>query len=211
MTSSLDCESATFSVQIENNCAVVTLRDGAFVLGTDLEEKERFQSAMSSLEEATEVQAIVFFDPGESLGDGDHRESIARVKSSPGTTAGRAVRQHENLFRAENSLNQFVLRLIESTKLIVTCPEGPISSPFFGVSLASDLRFVAPDLRFCLSHVELGVPPTGALAFLLPRFVGQGRAIQILLGGGTIDADQALDLGLVSQVIADDDFRGVCL
>ena len=211
MTSELESESPTFSVQIEEDCAVVTLKDGAFVLGTDLGEKERFLGAISDIEAAEHILAIVCFNAPQALDDVAHQNFIERLFPKDGGKARSSHVAAAELLREANAFNQFLLWTTESSKLVISCLRGTVATPFFGLSLAADLRLVSPDMSFSLSHVTHGVPPTGALAFLLPRFVGQGQATQMLLGGGMIGADRALELGLVSQIVTDDDFHAACL
>ena len=201
-------ESATFSAQVEGRCGIVTLKDGAFDMGTDLEEKKRFLSTFGRLEASPDIGALVCFNASEALGDDAHR----RFFESAGPTANRSTTFETSLsVREANALNEFLLRITESTKLIAICLQGTIATPFFGLSLASDVRLATPDMRFHLSHTELGIPPSASLAFLLPRFVGQGRATEMLLAGGTISADQAKELGLVHQIVASTDFEAACL
>jgi enoyl-CoA hydratase/carnithine racemase len=73
------------------------------------------------------------------------------------------------------------------------------------VALMCDLRIAAATARFGLPDAELGFSPTGGLTYLLPRVVGLGRALHLALAAEPIDAAEAERLGLVTQVVADDD------
>jgi enoyl-CoA hydratase/carnithine racemase len=55
------------------------------------------------------------------------------------------------------------------------------------------------------------MPPTGGLGFLLPKYIGQGRAAEMLLSGGTIDAQASYQIGLVNKVLPHVNFETLCI
>jgi len=75
------------------------------------------------------------------------------------------------------------------------------------LALACDLRFAATGARLGAPFVRLGMHPGMAATWLLPDVVGPAHARDLLLTGRMVDAEEALRLGLVSRVIAADDFR----
>lgn len=74
------------------------------------------------------------------------------------------------------------------------------------LALACDIVLAADDAKLGQPEIRLGVFPPAAAA-LLPRLVGRQRALDLLLTGRTILADEALRLGLVAQVFPRDGFR----
>lgn len=71
------------------------------------------------------------------------------------------------------------------------------------LALAADLRVAAPGARLGLPEVGLGLIPGYGGTQRLPRLIGQGRALDLILTGRHVPADEALQLGLVNRV-ADD-------
>lgn len=71
------------------------------------------------------------------------------------------------------------------------------------LALAADLRVAAPTARLGLPEVGLGLIPGYGGTQRLPRLIGQGRALDLILTGRHVPADEALQLGLVNRV-ADD-------
>ena len=75
------------------------------------------------------------------------------------------------------------------------------------LALACDIRYAAASARLGAPFVRLGMHPGMAATWLLPDAVGPAAARDLLLTGRTVDADEALRLGLVSRVVDDAFFR----
>ncbi len=75
------------------------------------------------------------------------------------------------------------------------------------LALACDIRYAAASARLGAPFVRLGMHAGMAATWLLPEAVGLAAARDLLLTGRTVDADEALRLGLVSRVLDDDSFH----
>jgi enoyl-CoA hydratase len=72
----------------------------------------------------------------------------------------------------------------------------------FELALWCDLRVVTHDARFGFAERRWGVPLIDGGTQRLQRIVGQGRALELVLGGRTIEAAEAREIGLVTEVVA---------
>lgn len=86
---------------------------------------------------------------------------------------------------------------------VVAAVNGPSAGVGFVITLLADVRFASPTATFTSAFSRLGLTAEYGSAWLLPRLVGRGRATEILLSGRPVAADEALRIGLVSEV-ADD-------
>jgi enoyl-CoA hydratase len=75
------------------------------------------------------------------------------------------------------------------------------------LALACDIRYAAASARLGAPFVRLGMHPGMAATWLLPDAVGPAAARDLLLTGRTVDAEEALRLGLVSRVVDDASLR----
>ena len=93
---------------------------------------------------------------------------------------------------------------------IVAAVNGVAAGAGSVLALASDFRLLArsASLAFLFTRVGLAGADMGA-AYLLPRFVGLGRATELLVLGDEVSAERALELGLATQVVEDDELPGV--
>jgi enoyl-CoA hydratase len=79
------------------------------------------------------------------------------------------------------------------------------------IALACDIRIAARTARLGQPEINLGVIPGWGGTQRLVRVVGQGRAMPLLLSGDPVDAQTALEIGLVSQVVEPDDLISTAL
>jgi enoyl-CoA hydratase/carnithine racemase len=89
---------------------------------------------------------------------------------------------------------------------IVAAVNGIAAGAGAVLALASDFRLIARSgsFSFLFTRVGLAGADMGA-AYLLPRYVGLGRATELLVLGDDLSADRAFELGLASQLVADDE------
>jgi enoyl-CoA hydratase/carnithine racemase len=72
------------------------------------------------------------------------------------------------------------------------------------LAMCCDLRIASDQARLGLTEVSLGIIPGGGGTQRLPRLIGRGKALELILTGKHIDAHEALRLGLVEQVVPHD-------
>ena len=88
----------------------------------------------------------------------------------------------------------------------IAAVNGPAVGAGLCLALACDLRYAASGAHFSAPFVRLGMNPGMAATYLLPDVVGEANARELLLTGRVVDAEEALRLGLVSRLFADDAF-----
>ena len=98
---------------------------------------------------------------------------------------------------------QAVFRRIEMLgKPVIACIQGFALGGGCELALACTLRLAAADARLGQPEVKLGVIPGYGGSQRLPRLVGRGQALRLLLSGAIIDAQEALRIGLVDEVVS---------
>jgi len=70
------------------------------------------------------------------------------------------------------------------------------------LALSCDIRIAAEGTGFCLAHTSYGLIPSGGGTQRLPRLVGRGKALEMILTAQPIDAAEAYRIGLVNKVVA---------
>ncbi len=102
-------------------------------------------------------------------------------------------------------------RLFATQKPIVGAIQGPAIGGGLGLALVPDFRIVAPQARFAANFVKLGIHPGFALTSTLPRLIGIQKAAMLLYTGRRINAEEALNWGLVDQIAPAADLRDAAM
>jgi enoyl-CoA hydratase/carnithine racemase len=87
-------------------------------------------------------------------------------------------------------------------KPLVAAINGHARAGGFDLMLAAEIRYAVPHATFALEEVALGLYPTGNATVLLPRQLPWVHAHELLLGARPIDAQRALRIGLVNDVVS---------
>src|SRR5581483_12129436 len=96
---------------------------------------------------------------------------------------------------------QAVLRKIElCSKPVIACVNGFALGGGLELALACHFRYATKNAKLGLPEVKLGLIPGYGGTQRLPREVGRGRALELILSGEPVDADEALRIGLVNKV-----------
>jgi enoyl-CoA hydratase len=104
--------------------------------------------------------------------------------------------------KAHAELGQRVFDLIERLgKPVIAAVNGFALGGGCELAMACTVRLAADSARFGQPEVKLGLTPGFAGTQRLPRLVGKGRAMELILGGGVIDAAEAFRIGLVNRVV----------
>jgi enoyl-CoA hydratase len=106
---------------------------------------------------------------------------------------------------ARAAAGQLVFRRLERCgKPVIAAVNGFALGGGCELAMACHLRIASEDAKFGQPEVKLGIPPGYGGTVRLPRLVGKGRALELLLTGQMIDAQEAWRIGLVNRVVPAD-------
>jgi 2-(1,2-epoxy-1,2-dihydrophenyl)acetyl-CoA isomerase len=118
----------------------------------------------------------------------------------PATAPLDTVREH---------YNPLVLTIRSMPKPVIAAVNGVAAGAGAGLAFACDLRIAAQGASFLMAFARVGLAADTGVSWTLPRLAGAGRAAELLMLAEPIRAPQALELGLVNQVVADVDLPAV--
>ena len=111
---------------------------------------------------------------------------------------------HASAVEAEESsrFGQEVLELVENLgKPVIAAVNGFALGGGCETAMACTIRIAVESAKFGQPEVKLGLLPGGGGTQRLPRLVGKGRALQLILSGGMISAQEAYRIGLVNEIV----------
>ena len=107
-----------------------------------------------------------------------------------------------------NSFHRMCENFRTMPKPTIAVIEGRVGGGGNELAMSFDMRFATPDAVFNQPEVALGILPGGSGTVRLPRLVGRGRALEIILGCDDIDADTADRWGMINRVLPADRIDG---
>lgn len=100
------------------------------------------------------------------------------------------------------------LRLAGLKVPIVARIQGAAAGAGVGFALLADFPIASDRASFTLAYAAVGLVPDGGVSWLLPRRVGERRALELLLTNRRLTANESLDMGLVTRVAPDEELDG---
>jgi len=99
------------------------------------------------------------------------------------------------------TFHELILTLRRLPQPVVAAVNGPAVGAGMNLALSADIVHASERAVFSEAFVKLGLVPDCGGTFFLPRLVGPARAAELMFTGDTIDAQRALELGIVSRVV----------
>jgi enoyl-CoA hydratase/carnithine racemase len=110
--------------------------------------------------------------------------------------------------RGADVLHQAIVDFRRIPYPVIGAINGVAAGAGFSLALMCDLRIASTEAAFVCAYGRIGASPDGGMTYFLPRVVGPAKALELLLEDPLLSADQALELGLVSNVVAAEELIG---
>jgi enoyl-CoA hydratase len=155
---------------------------------------EELHAALDELATDTELRVVVLTGAGRGFCAG------MDIQGDPGSVAspeGRPQRIYRGIARG----GEVVARLREIPQPVIAALHGPVAGMGISLALACDLRIADPTTKFVFPFLSIGLSGGDlGLSWLLPRMVGPGRAAELLYRSRTLTAEQADELGMLTEI-----------
>lgn len=178
--------------------AVITINRPDKLNALNIQTRLELSDALDELREDDQVRVVIITGSGEKA-----FIAGADISEFEGRTAiqQRGVMRSRNIFTTAEEFPKPLIAMINGF-----CLGGGNE-----LAMSCDLRIASEKARFGQPEINLGIIPGGGGTQRLPRLVGEGRAMQIILSGEMIDAAEAWRIGLVNQVHPADQLRAKTL
>jgi len=147
----------------------------------------------------------------ERLYDLDTKVIILKGNGEKGFCAGLDMKEtlemapkmnSQEFYRFQARLARINLAMRRAPQPIITAVHGAAAGQGFSFVLASDIRVISPDARFCAAYINIGLGGADmSCSYFLPRMIGSGRAYEFMYTGQFMSSEEAVNLGLVSKMV----------
>ena len=153
-------------------------------------------AALDDCEEREDVRCVILTGAGRGFSSGGDIGGMGKDEES---------RPHVTKSRIWNEIQAFPKRAARFEKPLIAAVNGAAIGGGMDLALACDIRVAGESARFAETYAKIGLLPGGGGAYFLPRIVGKARALELLWTADFLDAQAALEIGLVNHVYADGD------
>ncbi len=100
--------------------------------------------------------------------------------------------------------HRVITALANLDKPVIAAVRGPTVGVGWSIALACDLILASDTARFGVVFKKIGLAPDGGMAYFLTHYIGMLRARELMMSARLVEANEALSMGLVNEVVADD-------
>ena len=192
---------------VENPIAILRLNRPARLNAWTGRMDREVRAALEAAERDPEVVAIVLTGEGRGFCAGADLEDLSAISSGAPLALDSAERAASSPGDPEMSagFRGRYTYMLSLRKPVIAAINGPCAGMALPIALACDVRFASDRAVFTSAFVQRGLIAEWGVAWLLPRVVGVGHAMDLLLSGRIVDAREAERMGLVNRVIAHDE------
>ena len=185
-------------VERDAGVAIITLDRPGVLNAFDEATTVALAAAVTEVAADPWVRAVVITGAGRAFSAGqDLRDRAAALEG------GTELRLGDELRRRYHPITLAIRRM---RKPVIAAVNGIAAGAGLGLAAACDVRVAAASASFRAAWSRVGLVPDAGSAFFLPRLIGWGRAIDLIISGDPVQSAEALRIGLVTRVWPDDEF-----
>ena len=188
-------EYKTLLFDVRDNVAHLTLNrpDAANSINENMG-KDLMHAALRC-DEDPEIRAVLISGAGKIFsGGGDLKDFISKGDQLP-----------YHIKEITTYLHAAISRLTRMDAPVIAAVHGAVAGAGMSIAIACDIVVAAETTRFMVAYTRAGLVPDGSSTYFLPRIVGLKRALELTLTNRMFSAQEALQWGLVTRVVPDNE------
>jgi len=163
--------------------------------GLNLQMATEFYQASVACRDSANIKAVILTGSGRFFCAGGDLNSMLSHE------AGRGAGVTEIAEQLHNALS--VLAKMDAP--VITAINGTAAGAGFSIAVTGDLVVAAESAKFTMAYTNVGLSPDGSSSYYLPRLIGIRRTQELMFTNRVLTAQEAMDWGLVTKVVADAD------
>jgi enoyl-CoA hydratase len=179
----------TIIYQKKKSLAYVTLNRPEALNAYNLKMRDELYQVLGAIRDDSQVKVAIFRGAGERAFCAG--ADLTEFLTAPSPLIARQARWERDIWGLFLSLN----------KPLIAAVHGYVLGSGLEIALCCDIRLASEDAQFGLPEPQLGIIPAAGASQTLPRTIGGAKALEILLSGRWVKADEAKSLKLVNRVV----------
>ncbi len=188
-------------LSIEKNVGVITLNRPEVGNALNLEMAQELMEVAIHCSEDNDIRAVIITGAGNKFSVGGDLKSFANE--------GNEISSHLKAVTAY--LHQAISYFARMNKPFIGAINGVAAGAGMSLACACDLAYASEKSKFVMAYNKIGLTPDGSGSYFLPRIVGIKRALDLMYTNRMLDAKEALEWGIVNQVVSENELMSVVL
>lgn len=182
----------TIQFEISENVAQIRLNRPDVLNSFNKEMALAFQKVLDQCDKDPQIRAVHITGMGRAFCAG---QDLAEAIATDGPSLQDIVKDH---------YNPIIARIRGIEKPVICAVNGVAAGAGANIAIACDIVFAAESASFIQAFSKIGLIPDSGGTFFLPRLVGMQRATALMMLGDKVKAQDALSMGMIYRVCADD-------
>ncbi len=195
-------ELKTLRLEIDDEIGTLTLDRPEVLNAMSPELIGELVTAAAWLADRARLRALIVTGAGRAFSAGGDVNWFKRGLEESGPYLSADVR------RGADVLHQAIVDFRRVPYPVIGAVNGVAAGAGFSLALMCDTRIASEEASFVCAYGRIGASPDGGMTYFLPRMVGPARAVELLLNDPLLSAEQAKEMGIVTEVVTGDALMG---
>ncbi|MGH2922526.1 MAG: enoyl-CoA hydratase/isomerase family protein [Solirubrobacterales bacterium] len=191
-------ELGTLKIELDGDVGTLTLDRPDALNAMSPEMIGELTTAASWLADRAPIRALIVTGAGRAFCSGGDVNWFKQGVTTEGVDLPSEVR------RGAEVLHQAIVDFRRVPFPVIAAINGPAAGAGMSLALSADIRIASDQAFLAIAYGRIGASPDGGMTYFLPRVVGPAKALELALNDPNLDAQAALEAGLVSEVVPAD-------
>src|SRR4029077_8999497 len=192
-------ELETLRIEIDGQVGTLTLDRPAALNAMSPELIAELWTAAAWLADRAPIRALIVTGAGRAFCSGGDVNWFKRGVTDENVDLPSEVR------RGAEALHNAIVDFRRIPYPVIAAINGPAAGAGMSLALSADIRIASDEAFLAIAYGRIGAAPDGGMTYFLPRVVGPAKALELALNDPNLDANAALEAGLVSEVVPADE------
>ena len=187
----------TLQFDITENVATITLNRPDAANALDLTMAREISDVAIVCDESPEVRVVVITGNGPMFCAGGDLSAFGDA----GDQAAALIKQ------IAGDLHMGISRLTRMDAPVIAAVNGTAAGAGFSLAVSADIAISVDTAKYVMAYTNAGLSPDGSSTYFLPRRIGDRRARELMLTNRVLTATEAMEWGVINQVVAEDELQ----